>query len=101
MTLVERLQKKQRQHLLALLVIGLFNLGAYLAHSIVLVVISAALVFALAVFAVIDLYRSARCPKCGHKFWLVVSKIAPLLRSKPQLDSCPSCGYPTDKQSVA
>jgi hypothetical protein len=101
MSIVERLRRKQLQHLAAILLLGLLNMAAYLTHSIPLILASLVLVFAAVVGSMLDLYFSARCPKCGYKLWLVVAKIAPLGLFKPRIHCCPSCGLSTTAPSVA
>jgi hypothetical protein len=101
MSIVERLRRKQLQHLAAMLSVALLNMVAYLTHSIPLILASLVLVLATMVGSMLDLYISARCPKCGYKLWLVVAKIAPLWLFKPRIHQCPSCGLSTTAPSVA
>ena len=101
MSIVERLRRKQLQHVAAMLSVALLNMAAYLTYSITLIFASVVLVFAVMVGSTLDLYLSARCPKCRYKFWLVAAKIAPLWLFKPRIHRCPSCGLSTTAPSVA
>ena len=101
MSIVERLRRKQLQHVAAMLSVALLNMAAYLTHSITLIFASVVLVLAVMVGSMLDLYLSARCPKCGYKFWLVAAKIAPFCLFKPRIHQCPSCGLSTTATSVA
>ena len=50
----------------------------------------AAIAFILAAF--VYLWRSARCPRCAARLWLLLHKLVPFSPFQPKLNHCPSCG---------
>jgi hypothetical protein len=101
MTLYETLAKAQRNFLVAVFAVWLLQFLAVVTmpRQGALLVNCAAITVMLLAF--VYFYRSARCPRCSAKLWLLVSRLVPMRPFKPKLSNCPSCGVPAHEPAAA
>ena len=101
MTIRERLARTQRNFVATFI---LAWLAAFLSTAtgrpqLVLLVFCAAIPVMLGAF--VYLFRSARCPRCTKRLWLLLHKLVPFSPFRPRLNHCPSCGVSVGESAEA
>ena len=91
MSIHERLARVQRKVVVTVLLSWLAGFLSTLTQrpQLAFFVLCASIIVMLG--ALFYFYQATRCPQCGKRLWLHVSKIVPLGPFKPRLDHCPSC----------
>jgi hypothetical protein len=101
MIIRELLARKQRNFIVAVFLAWLASFAAMvtLRPQSALLITCAAIAVMLAAF--VYLYRSARCPRCATKLWLLLYKLVPIGPFRSHLNHCPACGASVSEPAEA
>ncbi len=100
MTIRDLLARTQRNFIVTIFLAWLAGFMAMVTRA-QLALLAACASLAIMLAAFVYLYRSARCPRCAAKLWLLLYKLVPLGPSRPQLNHCPSCGISVSESAEA